>query len=504
MRRKKFLLLRSIVVFSVILVLVLNKNYLVSAVTNTTSLFPVDDTYVRSDNPNTNYGANTSVYVDGNPIAITYMKFDLSSLAGKTIVSAKLRLVVTNSTSATQSIKSVEDTTWSEAQMTYNSRPGFSTVLATADGAAIGTLVEIDLTSTVAAKVGQLFAFGMDQTGDDGIMYSSEESSTNKPTLFIEYNDPTTPTPTPDPALPTNTPTPTSTPTPTLIPTPTPIGGTVPMIVAAGDMVADLSKTPSSKHKEVSDLIVSINPDAVLALGDVQYESGEYANFINYYDPTWGRFVDKTYPAVGNHEYITAGAAGYFDYYTQKFGGEGNTAARPGARSQGYYSFDIGTWHLISLNTQCSNAGGCSVGSPQEKWLRADLAAHSNMCTLAFWHIPLYSSGGRANSNSKSLWQALYDYNADVVLTGHDHTYERFAPQDANANLDVAHGIREFVVGTGGKNHTSFTKNASNSEVKDKTSFGVVKLTLQPTSYDWEFVPISGNTFTDSGSTPCH
>jgi chitodextrinase len=242
----------------------------------------------------------------------------------------------------------------------------------------------------------------------------------------------------------------------------------------------------------------------VLTLGDTQYYCGGYSAFLQSYDPTWGRVKPITHPAVGNHEYLTsggtdctaanAGAAGYFNYF-------GSAAGQPG---QGYYSFDIGTWHIIALNSNCGDAGGCSATSPQGLWLANDLQTHTNFCTLAFWHIPLFSSGGRANHNSLAFWQLLYDNNADLILSAHDHIYERFAPQTPTGTLDTTRGIREFIVGTGGANHTSIVSVAPNSEVRNADTFGVLELTLHPTSYDWNFVPEAGKTFTDSGSTACH
>ena len=243
---------------------------------------------------------------------------------------------------------------------------------------------------------------------------------------------------------------------------------------------------------------------AVLALGDNQYYCGGYQAFLQSYDLSWGRVKSITRPAVGDHEYLTSGgtgctsanqsAAGYFNYF----------GAAAGNRGQGYYSYDIGTWHLIVLNSDCGDAGGCSASSPQGKWLEADLAAHSNFCTLAYWHIPLFSSGGRAASNSKPFWQSLYNHNADLILSGHDHIYERFAPQTPTGTVDPVRGIREFIVGSGGANHITLVQIAANSELRDANTFGVLKLTLHPTSYDWRFVPEAGKSFTNSGTTACH
>lgn len=285
-----------------------------------------------------------------------------------------------------------------------------------------------------------------------------------------------------------------------------------PVIAAAGDIACDptsssfnggLGTSGSCHAMKTSNMLVNGGFAAVLPLGDNQYYCGGYQGFMQSYDASWGRVKPITYPAVGNHEYLTSGGTGcdptgkglgYFQYF-------GAAAGNP---SQGYYSYNIGTWHLIALNSNCGSAGGCSASSAQGKWLVADLAAHPNMCTLAYWHIPLYSSGGRANGNSLYFWQALYAAHADVVLSSHDHTYERFGPQDPYAHLDAANGVREFIVGTGGANHTSFVTVSANSEVRNSTSFGIMEMTLHPTGYDWNFVPDTAGGFTDSGTGTCH
>jgi acid phosphatase type 7 len=284
------------------------------------------------------------------------------------------------------------------------------------------------------------------------------------------------------------------------------------VVMAAGDNVCGADSTSGNcKQMATSDLILAAAPQAVLVLGDVQYECGEASDFTSFYGPSWGRVKAISHPTVGNHEYRTStdpahdcfgnppGAQAYFDYF----------GAAAGQMGQGYYSFDVGTWHLIALNSNCGDAGGCGVGSAQWTWLQNDLTAHPNACTLAYWHIPLYSSGGRAELNAKQLYQLLYNFNADLILTGHDHSYERFTPQNANGQVDLVRGIREFVVGTGGRNLTPFVTNPpntnpANSEVRNNTTFGVLKVTLHPDSYDWQFVPIAGQSFTDTGTTACH
>jgi hypothetical protein len=243
---------------------------------------------------------------------------------------------------------------------------------------------------------------------------------------------------------------------------------------------------------------------AVLPLGDAQYDCGGATAFSTSYDPTWGRVKAISSPVVGNHEYqtspgtgcdATGKALGYFDYF----------GAAAGDPSKGYYSYDIGAWHIVALNTNdtCKFVS-CSAGSPQEQWLRADLAAHPARCTLAYWHAPRFWSGS-TSLKYQAFWDDLYNAGADVVLNGHAHNYERFAPQDPAGNADPAIGIREFVVGTGGASHAGTpTIFAPNSEVFDRTTFGVLKLTLHATSYDWKFVPEAGKTFTDSGTNACH
>jgi acid phosphatase type 7 len=293
----------------------------------------------------------------------------------------------------------------------------------------------------------------------------------------------------------------------------TPLGSTSPdpVIAAAGDIACSpasgdfnggLGTSSTCRQKYTSDLLVGMKPAAVLALGDAQYESGTLSEFQQSYDPSWGRVKSITFPAVGNHEYHTSNASGYFDY----FNGVGNQVGRGGDRSKGYYSFNVGSWHIIALNSNCSPVGGCGSGSPQETWLRNDLAANPAKCTLAYWHHARFSSGGEHGDTlaMQPIWQALYDANADLVLAGHDHDYERFAPQTATGAADSARGIREFVVGTGGKSHYAFATVKPNSEVRQSDTYGVLKLTLHPQGYDWRFVPEAGKTFSDSGSASCH
>ena len=258
------------------------------------------------------------------------------------------------------------------------------------------------------------------------------------------------------------------------------------VLVGAGD-IAD-----AAQRDEATAKLLETIPGTVVPLGDNAYPNGTADEFNNYYEPTWGRHKARTRPAAGNHEYDIPGASGYFNYF----------GAAAGDPAKGYYSYDVGAWHIIVLNSECSQVGGCGSTSPQGQWLQADLAANPRPCTLAIMHKALFASG-TDSAAGRDFWSLLYQAGADVVLSGHAHFYERFAPQDPSGVADPARGIREFVVGTGGASLHSFGTTVPNSEVRNNKTHGVLKLTLHPTSYDWEFVPIAGATFTDSGSAVC-
>ena len=226
----------------------------------------------------------------------------------------------------------------------------------------------------------------------------------------------------------------------------------------------------------------------VFAAGDNAYMSGTAQQYRDCYEPGWGRHKGRTRPTPGNHEYETPGAAPYFDYF-------GANAGPPG---QGYYSFPLGNWHAISLNSNID----VGEGSPQGRWLLLDLAANPSKCTIAYWHHPLFSSGQNGdNPAMRAFWRILYAAGVDVVVVGHDHLYERFAPQDPDGRFDPVRGIRQFIAGTGGANLYSFVTVRANSE-KRISAFGVLKLTLEADRYDWEFIPVSGER--DRGSDMCH
>jgi acid phosphatase type 7 len=268
------------------------------------------------------------------------------------------------------------------------------------------------------------------------------------------------------------------------------------VIVAAGD----IANCAGEGDEETARLVGSMEGATVLALGDEAYPEGTAQDFEECYEPSWGQFKERTKPAPGNHEYETEGASAYFDYF-------GETAGDP---DKGYYSYDLGAaWHIVALNSNCGvEEIRCGPGSSQTKWLKEDLAANSDEggCTLAYMHHPRFSSGEEHGSTPtlEPLWEALYKAGADVVLSGHEHNYERFAPQDPEGRADPQRGIREFVVGTGGKSHYPIVNPIANSEIHNDQTYGVLKLTLNPHSYEWEFVSVEGESFTDSGSSRCH
>ena len=269
-------------------------------------------------------------------------------------------------------------------------------------------------------------------------------------------------------------------------------------VYAAGDIAR--CAYPDPAYSGAADTAATVaaglaqDPRAVvLALGDLTYPRGAAREFTDCYAPTWGRFKDRTWPAPGNHEYYTPGATPYFAWWGERAG-------------RGYYSFDLGGWHIVSLDSNLAPAQHAT----QLDWLRADLAAHPAHCTLAYWHHPLYSSGGHGSiPKMHDAWQVLYDAGAELVLSGHDHDYERFAPQDADGRLDPARGIRQFVVGTGGAYPTPFLLTVPHSEVRDSNRTGVLRLRLYPGGYGWEFVESTrvssfGIALPDHGSAACH
>lgn len=259
-------------------------------------------------------------------------------------------------------------------------------------------------------------------------------------------------------------------------------------LLAAGD-IAECNGTGDTATAALLDKL----DGTVAALGDNAYESGTAEEFADCYDPTWGRFKARTRPAAGNHDYGTVGAEGYYDYF-------GPTAGDP---DRGYYSYDLGAWHIDVLNSNCDEVGGCGEDSAQAAWLAADLAAHPTRCALAYWHHPRFSSGKHGSDDTyDAFWRILRARDVEVILNGHDHDYERFAPQNPDGDADP-NGIREFVVGTGGQKLREFKDPVANSETRQTGSFGILALALRSGSYAWQFIGVDGSV-RDRGEADCH
>lgn len=466
----------------------------------TATFAPAADAHVDASQPTGNFGTATTLTTD-SPNMETYLRFSVSGVG--TVQRALLRLWVTNATTNGPAVF-LADNNWTETGITWNTKPARTGSGVADKGNVPAGWVEFDVTALVTGN--GTFTLSLPPQSSDGLVVSSKESATNRPELIVTSSSGSGPTATSVPPTPTTGPTtvpPTN--TPIITPTPTtPAGGTV-VVMAAGDIVCGAKSTNSwCQQSATANVIEARSPNAVLALGDVQYECAQAADFATYFDPTWGRFKSKIYPSVGNHEYKTStnssdpcyqsppNARDYFNYF-------GPVAGDP---SKGYYSFDLGAWHLISLNSNCAFVGGCGAGSAQEQWLRADLAAHPNTCTLAFMHYPRFSSVAPFTS-MQPFWQALYDAGAEVVLTAHDHHYERYGPRTPSGANDPAFGISEIMVGTGGKQPNQGFGTKDTPLVKG-TTMGVLEMTLRPTSYDWRFVPVAGQTWTDTGSGTCH
>jgi calcineurin-like phosphoesterase family protein len=270
--------------------------------------------------------------------------------------------------------------------------------------------------------------------------------------------------------------------------------GPAPVLAAAGDIACapNRPETPTACHQaETAAIVGAIDPTAVAVLGDNQYETGYLPYYQSVFDATWGAFRPKTFPVPGNHEYYRVRADGYYGYF----------GAAAGDPTKGYYAYDLGNWHILALNSNCTYVP-CAAGSPQEQFVRSELAARPQGCTMAYWHHALFSSQG-GDPRMRDIWRDLTAARVDVVLSGHNHNYERFAGQDADGRLAPFSGPREFLVGTGGRDLSAIRRAGRNSEVHQDTVFGVLALVLAPSGYAWSY-DSEGGAFVDTGSTPCH
>jgi 3',5'-cyclic AMP phosphodiesterase CpdA len=282
------------------------------------------------------------------------------------------------------------------------------------------------------------------------------------------------------------------------------LGGGSPDPLAEGDTAVllaagDIAECDHQGDEATAHILAEYPQAKVATLGDNAYQHGTLEEFKSCYGPSWGKFKDRTMPATGNHDEATKNAQGFSDYF----------GSRGGPYDKYYYSYDLGSWHMVVLNSDCWRVGGCDSDDPQAVWLRRDLERSSALCTLAVWHRPPFSSGRYGAPEDtrrvRPLWRVLDEQGVDVLLTGHEHSYERFAPMDAEGKRDDAHGVRLFIVGTGGGNLRRF-ENAPlpTTEARQDNTWGVLKLDLKPAGYDWKFLPVAGSSFSDSGAGSCH
>jgi hypothetical protein len=404
---------------------------------------PVADGFVSAGTPSTNYGSARSLRLRDRPSGRAYLRFRLGGLRGS-VVAARLRVFLTGRSRGDVQVHAVAPRRWNERSLKYRTAPKIGRVVG-------GHGVRAGWTSfDVGPLVHGPGVVELALVARRGAVSVASRETGSKPRIRVQ---------------------------------------TAPVLLAAGDIASC-----GSLGDEATASLLEGPPTTIAALGDLAYPAGSADSFAGCYDPSWGRFKGNTRPAAGNHDYGTPGAAAYFDYF----------GAAAGPRGAGYYSYDLGSWHVVVLNSNCRFVA-CSRGSPQETWLRNDLALHPTLCTLAYFHHPLFASAvASATPAVRPLWQALYDAGADVVLNGHAHNYQRFAPQSPSGAADPARGIREFVVGTGGESHRPVGRPLPNREVSDDTTFGVLKLTLLESSYLWRFLPSAGGIFTDAGAGACH
>lgn len=435
-----------------------------------------EDTYVNSGQPEEVNGLEDVLEIENDPPENrqALLRFVVPEFPeGETPSSVTLRLFVLADTDEAVGVHAV-DGPWTQADASGANAPALGAQLTTVPpGTPEGTTVDVDVTSVILGP--GTYDFYLTTSTDDSAEYASLESGANAPLLILDFGAGAGAASSDGE-------------------TATDLAGT-PMVLAGAGDISDCDNEGDSATASLIDDVVAENPTAIVfTTGDNVYPDGAPEEFAQCYDPTWGRHRDRTRPSPGNHDYNTDDAAGYFSYF-------GEMAGAPG---QGYYSYEAGEWQVLSLNSNCGEVG-CSAGSPQERWLREQLEASDAGCTLAYWHHPLFSSGSHGGSDSvRDLFTALYEGDAEVVLTGHDHNYERFAPQDPVGTHDPVRGIRQFVVGTGGTGNRGVDPSAPNSEARYNDSFGILELSLYPNGYEWEYLPEVGSTFVDVGIGTCH
>lgn len=425
--------------------------------TRTVTLTATSDVTVDASTPSTNLGLASRLTVGASPVRSSYLRFDLRGITG-TVVGARLRLHVADDPAAASAAGGrfalVSSTSWTEAGTTWANRPAI-------DGSGLWTLGAVRRNAWVAMDVGwavragTTLEVGATSTSADLAAFDSRESA-SPPQLVVTIEEPATSAPV--------------------------------TVQAAGDIARC-----ESPRDEATAALLAGSSAPILALGDLAYPGSGPTDIVDCFGPSWGVHRARIRPVIGNHEYRVSGAAPYWSYF----------GAAAGPSGKGWYSFDLGAWHVVALNSNCSEVG-CGPASEQLAWLRADLAASSKPCIAAMWHHPLFSSAtGKVDASVAPFWDALDAAGADLVLNGHIHAYERFAPQ-SSSGVARASGIRQLIVGTGGMSLEPLPPTpAPNSVARNATDHGVLQLTLGDGRWSWEFVPVAGGTYRDAGSATC-
>jgi acid phosphatase type 7 len=455
-------------------------------------IYPSADTYTDSEQPDANFGAADELYASAGrpagdattepPAATpgpestdepstarqqrTLLRFDVEGIPeGAAITNVTLRLFIQSPTYNDRFVYAT-NSEWEESVVTWNNSPAPTDVVATfTNDVSLHVWDQVRLENIIHGNGAYSFYIIMKRAND--IAYRSREFTDAAPQLIIEWAHEQRVTNIPS----------------------TTVAGDPPVLVGAGD-IADCE----SERDEQTAALIEQTAGLVFTLGDNAYTDGTVEEYLNCYEVSWGKFRDRTMPAVGDQDYNTPGAAGYFHYFGAAAG------------DRGYYSYDVGTWHVVVLNSNCEEAGGCDENSAQGEWLKNDLLAHATTCLMAYWHEPRFSLKGEDNlAQTEFFWQILYQYSAELVLNADERYYARFAKQNPGGLADPI-GIRQFIVGTGGRNRSEFEAELPNVEIKDNTSYGVLRLTLNPTGYDWAFIPVDVPLmeFTDAGTEACH
>ncbi len=422
------------------------------------------DSFVLKDQPSANNGSFNEMQVDMVPHAEAYLRFDVNGLVDP-VESATLRLWARDDTDMAPTVWMSRNTTWSESELTWNTRPALEAVVSVGvDPIKAESWWEVDVSGLVRGN--GTYTIALVANSGDGVEFNSREAGGDQPQLLIQPGEYTPPG--------------------EFVP-PVAASDETPVLLAAGDIA-----TCNFTEDELTARILDRNDGTVAALGDNVQGDGAPEEYEDCYEPTWGRHKDRTMPVPGNHDYETEGAEPYYEYW-------GDLAGEAG---DGWYTYEIGEWQIFALNSNLDQVDH----DKQYDWLREELDASTAACTLAYWHHPRFSSSVRHGNNDwiEPFWDMLYENGAEIVLNGHDHVYERFAPQDPDQEGDPEFGIRQFTVATGGAPQRDFAATQPNSQVRMTGVHGVLRLELQPDGYRWEFLSVDGQVFSDTGAGECH